>query len=395
MTSAIVAVVLLFSTVDPWLDKAGFLVGGLDAHVYRDGASRILHHRPLYTEPTIRELLYTYTPFSTLVFIPSVLVPWSYVTDVWLFANLLVLFTCVRLSWRMLGYRASTRLNVISALLALSCVFLEPVRTTLYYGQINLMLMLLVLWDFSRNDGDRLRGIGVGIAAGIKLVPGYFIIQFLVMRQWRSATTAVLTFLGSIAVAWILLPTDSNQYWFSTFTDSDRIAPDTHPANQSLRGAIAHQMGHTPPTWLWLLIAGAAAVAGSLTAKVLYDRGERLLAATLTGLTACAISPFSWGHHWVWFVPLLVYLVHRALTRPLWWLIAIALSVGVAAWSYHWNEEWVSIGLFLYPPWWSIAPILMNDYVIVYGITLIAAAATLLRHSVARRVPEPDARPGR
>ncbi|NNH71471.1 DUF2029 domain-containing protein [Nocardia uniformis] len=374
--TAAAAVVLLFTTVDPWLDKAGILVGGLDAHIYRDGALRILWGRPLYTEPTLFGLLYTYTPFSTIVFLPIVLVPWAYVTDVWLAANLMVLFACVRLCWRMLEYRSNTWLTVVSGLLAISCVFIEPVRTTLYFGQINLWLMLLVLWDFSRNDGDRLRGIGVGIAAGIKLVPGYFIVQFLVLRQWRSAAIASAVFLGSIAVAWIVLPTDSRQYWFSTFVRSDRIAEATHPANQSIRGVLAHLMGHAPPLWLWLLIAAAVAVAGSMIAKALHDRGERLLAVTLTGLTACAVSPFSWGHHWVWFVPLLVYLVHRALTSPWWGLVAVALYVSVAAWTYRWDETWVSIGLFLFPPSWPIAPILMNIYVLVYLITLAGAAWT-------------------
>lgn len=378
--SAVTAVTLLLTTVDPWLDPAGFLVGGLDAHVYRDGALRILHHRPLYTEPTLRDLLYTYTPFSTIVFLPIVLVPWAYVTNVWLAANLLVLFACVRLSFRMLGYRSDTRLTVISALLAINCVFLEPVRTTLYYGQINLWLMLLVLWDFSRNDGDRLRGIGVGIAAGIKLVPGFFIFQFAVLRQWRTAVTAALVFVGTIALAWVVLPRDSRQYWFSTFMKSDRIAEDGHPANQSLRGALAHLLGHAPPLWLWALLAGVLAVAGALLAKKLFDRGERLLAVILSGMTACAISPFSWGHHWVWFVPLLVYLVHRAQTSPRWWLLALALYAAVAAWAYQYTETWVSVGIFLLPPWWSVTPVLMNAYVIVYLVTL-AATWTLVRRS--------------
>ncbi|MFI6866539.1 glycosyltransferase 87 family protein [Nocardia sp. NPDC050406] len=377
---AVLSVTLLLTTVDPWLDKAGFLVGGLDAHVYRDGALRILEHRPLYTEPSIRGLLYTYTPFSTIVFLPIVLVPWSYVTNVWLTLNVLVLIACVRLAFRMLGYRSTTRLTVVSALLALGCVFLEPVRTTLYYGQINLMLMLLVLWDFSRDDGDRLRGTGVGIAAGIKLVPGFFIFQFAVLRQWRTAVTAAAVFLATIALAWVVLPADSRQYWLSTFMKSDRIADDGHPSNQSLRGALAHVMGHPPPVWLWLLVAGVCAVAGALLAKRLYDRGERLLAVVLSGMTACAISPFSWGHHWVWFVPLLVYIVHRALRSPRWWLVALALYVSVAAWTYQYTETWVSVGVFLLPPTWPFAQIFMNAYVIVYAVTL-GAAWWLVRRS--------------
>ncbi|MFF3228542.1 glycosyltransferase 87 family protein [Nocardia suismassiliense] len=377
--SAALAVILLFTTVDPWLERAGILDGGLDVHVYRDGAWRILHGLPLYTEPTIAGLLYTYTPFSTIAFIPIVAIPWLYVADTWLVLNLLALFGCVLISWRILGYRITARLTAVSALLAITCVFIEPVRTTLFYGQINLMLMLLVLWDFSRAGGSKLRGIGVGLAAGIKLVPSYFVVQFLALRQWRSAATAVAVFVASIVLAWIVLPTDSRQYWTSTFFQSNRIADDMHPSNQSLRGAIAHLTHHPAPIWLWVLLAGAVALVSLAITAGLHQRGERLLAVTLAGLTACAVSPFSWDHHWVWFVPLFVYLVHKAQSQWRWWIVVAALFVSIGAWTWEYDPDYVVVGLFLFPPWWPGAQILINSFVIVYAVVLVCAGLLLLR----------------
>ncbi|GAB2698013.1 glycosyltransferase 87 family protein [Nocardia thraciensis] len=388
--TAVAAVVFIFTTVDPWLDKAGMLDGGLDAHIYRDGAWKILHGHSLYTEETYFGLLYTYTPFSTLAFIPIALFPWGWVTNTWMAVNLGVLFGCVLLSWRLLGYRIDRKLAAASALMALTCVFIEPVRTTLYYGQINLMLMALVLWDFSRGDRSRLRGIGVGVAAGIKLVPLYFVVQFLAMRQWRSAATAAGTFVATILLSALALPGDSRQYWGSTFFQSNRIGEDAHPANQSIRGAIAHLLGlHSAPMWLWILIAGATtAVSLALTAG-LYRHGERLLAVTLAGMTACAISPFAWGHHWVWFVPLLVYIAHRAQSRPGWWAAAVALMLAIGAWAYHWSDTYVSVGIFLLPPWWTVAPLLMNAYVFIYAVVL-AGAGVMLRRTRRADVAPPE-----
>lgn len=382
--TAILSLILVFTLVDPWLDKAGILAGGLDVHVYRDGAWKILHGSPLYTEPSIYGLLYTYTPFSTLAFVPIFAVPWSYVTNTWLVLNLLVLFGCVLLSWRILGYRLSRGLIGLSALLAISCVFVEPVRTTLYYGQINLMLMALVLWDFTRAEGSRLRGLGVGVAAGIKLVPLYFVAQFVAMRQWRSALTAALTFFASIALAWAILPGDSREYWTSTFFQSNRIALDTHPANQSIRGALAHLMGHPAPVWLWLLIAAPVALLSLFVTARLHRVGERLLAVTLAGMTACAVSPFSWSHHWVWFVPLIVYILHRAQTAPQWWLVAAGLYLAIGAWTYQWTEDWVVVGFCMFPPTWPISPILMNGYVIAFAGLLIGACVLLRRYANGR-----------
>ncbi|WP_446224666.1 glycosyltransferase 87 family protein [Nocardia sp. IBHARD005] len=375
--TAVAGVTLLFTTMDPWMDRGGILVGGLDVHIYRDGGWRVVHERALYIDPTHYGLLYTYTPFSALVFLPLLLVPWAHVTTTWLVLNLLVLFGVVLQSFRMLGYRATTELAAVSALLTLACTFAEPVRTTLYYGQINLVLMLVVLWDFSRAGNSTLRGLGVGVAAGIKLTPLYFIAQYLAQRQWRAAATGALTFIASIGLTALILPSDSYQYWTSAFFHSGRIAPDVHPANQSLRGAIAHLTHGPAPVWLWLLIAIPIALVALWLSAVLVRRGEPLLSITLGGLTACAISPYSWGHHWVWFVPLLVYLIHRAQTRAPWWLAAAALYVAIAAWTYTYTPTWVSVGTFLLPPWWPLPQVLMNIYVIIYLITLAGMALHL------------------
>ncbi|MFE3546985.1 glycosyltransferase 87 family protein [Nocardia sp. NPDC059177] len=377
--TAVLGVTLLFTTMDPWMDSGGILVGGLDVHIYRDGGWRLLHDRALYLEPTHYGLLYTYTPFSAVVFLPLLLVPWGAVTTTWLVLNLAVLFGVVLQSWRMLGYRITGHLALISALIALACTFAEPVRTTLYYGQINLWLMLLVLWDFSRGEHSRLRGIGVGVAAGIKLTPLYFIAQYLAQRQWRAAATAALTFLATIAGTALILPRDSFQYWTSTFFHSGRIAPDVHPANQSLRGAIAHLTHGPAPIWLWLLIAVPIALVALWLSAELARRDEPLLSVTVGGLTACAVSPYSWGHHWVWFVPLLVYLIHRAQTRPRWWLAAAVLYPAIAAWTYSYTPTWVSVGTFLLPPWWPLAQVLMNIYVVLYLVTLVSLVVAVRR----------------
>ncbi|MGW5319401.1 glycosyltransferase 87 family protein [Nocardia thailandica] len=376
---AVTAVTLLFVTVDPWLNTVGILVGGLDAHIYRDGAFRLLHDQSLYDEPTFLGLLYTYTPFSAVAFLPTQLIPWRLLTPVWMGLNVAALFGVVLLSWRLLGYRLSASVVGSAALLTLSCAFLEPVRTTLYFGQINIMLMLLVLWDFSRAERSRLRGIGVGIAAGIKLVPLYFVLEYAALRQWRAMATAAGTFVLTVVGTALILPADSRRYWTSIFFQSGRIAPDEHPSNQSLRGTIAHLAGGPAPMWLWVLVAGLVLAAGLWLSVALYRRGEKLLAIVLAGLTACAISPFSWGHHWVWFIPLLVYLVHRAQRSAWWWAAAAGLYLAIAAWPYQYTPTWISVGTFLLPPYWPGAQLLMNAYILTYLVVLAALGALVWR----------------
>ncbi|MGO4204581.1 glycosyltransferase 87 family protein [Rhodococcus sp. TAF43] len=391
---AIASVVLVFTTVRPWMPTIGIFAGGADLDVYRDGARHVMEDLPLYTEPVIHGLLYTYTPFSTLMFIPFGLLPGGIDRYIWMGANLVLLVAIVALCWRMLGYRITPYLVGVSALLAVACTFLEPVRTTLFYGQINLVLMALVLWDVSRGENSKLKGVGVGIAAGIKLTPAYFVLYYLVLRQWRAAAVAVGTIAATIGASWLVLPNDSWQYWTKTFFESTRIAQDEHPSNQSIRGVIAHLTGKPAPTVLWVVLAAIVVVVSMWIVLRLHRGGEHLLAVTVAGLSAAAVSPFSWSHHWVWFVPLLVYIVHRALTNWWWWLAALVIAVATGAWPYRWDEYVVVVGLFLFPPWWTVADVLMNIYILLYVGVLIGAgivAARCTPDGVHDQVPAADA----
>lgn len=376
---AVASVVLLFTTVRPWMPKIGLLAGGADLDVYRDGARHVMEDLPLYTEPVIHGLLYTYTPFSTLMFLPFGLLPGGYDKYLWMAANVALLIAIVALCWRMLGYRITPYVVSASALLAASCTFLEPVRTTLFYGQINLVLLALILWDASRGERSRLKGVGVGIAAGIKLTPAYFVLYYLVLRQWRAAAVAVGSIVATIGVSWLVLPNDSRQYWTETFFESTRIAEDTHPSNQSIRGAIAHLTGKPAPVALWLILVICAVAVSMWIVVRLHRRGETLLAVTVAGLSAAAVSPFSWSHHWVWFVPLLVYVVHRTLTDRRWWIAAVVVYAAAGAWPYQWEADNVVVGLFLFPPWWTLADVLMNVYLLVYLAVLVGAAVIAFR----------------
>jgi alpha-1,2-mannosyltransferase len=121
---------------------------------------------------------------------------------------------------------------------------------------------------------------------------------------------------------------------------------------------------------------------------LLYRQGERLLSITLTGLTGVTVSPFSWAHHWVWFVPLIVWVVHRALTVRWWWLCALALILILGAWPYQFPiDEVPRIGLFMFPPEWVDWNVLVNLYLLVYAAVLVGAALLVIK---SRRGRKPD-----
>lgn len=376
LVAAATSVALLTTLVTLWRPNIGLLVGAADYYVYRDGGRHLLDGLPLYTQTLGGgPLLYTYPPFSTLIFVPLAWLPNPAGKHIWLGINVALLFWSVMLCFRILGYKITPYLGGISALLALACAFLEPVRTTLFFGQVNLLLMLLILWDAGRPERSRLKGIGVGVAAGIKLTPVYFVLYYLCVRQWRAAGVAVVTLATTIGLGWLVLPNDSSQYWSGKFLDSGRIGRSVFlVANQCFRGAFARLSGQVPPTWLWLL-ADACAVAISMWIAVrLYRRGEALLAVTVAGLTSCAVSPFTWSHHWVWLVPMIVYLMHRALTNTWWWVGVVTLFAVMGSWEHSFpDRRWPHIGLYLFAPQWVGWQPLENLHLMVYAALLIVA----------------------
>ena len=82
----------------------------------------------------------------------------------------------------------------------------EPVQQTLALGQVNLLLMLLVVADLltagaltpggSKGRTRWWHGLGIGIAAGVKLTPLIFIPYLLLIRRYRQAATATGVFRG-------------------------------------------------------------------------------------------------------------------------------------------------------------------------------------------------------
>jgi alpha-1,2-mannosyltransferase len=316
----------------------------MDLTAYRIGGWRVLAGVPLYGLPLIGATRgvfeFVYPPFAALLFTPLAPVHGGALVVVGLVVGVGLTAAVGALSLHGLGwYRAGPALP--GRLLGLAAgatgllLWCEPVYQTVTFGQVNLLVAALVLVDAVRPASARTSGVFIGIAAGIKLTPLFFVAYLLVTRRFRAAGVACGSFLATAAVGAVLMPGDSRTFWSGAFADPARVGVPEHPGNQSLRGLIARGLGPEPGHQVWWLVGAVALAAlGLVVARRLAGRGAELAAVTLCGLTATAVSPYSWVHHWVWFAPLLILLVDRALRRrtPGAW----ATLVVVAAVGSHW-----------------------------------------------------------
>jgi alpha-1,2-mannosyltransferase len=191
---------------------------------------------------------------------------------------------------------------------------MEPVRDTLGWGQIGLVLAALVLADVAAlGRGSRWAGIGTGLAAAVKLTPALFVVLFLLAGRRRAAGVAAGTFLAATLLGYLLDPGSSVRFWTSTLWQTGRVGEIDRTANQSLLGLVA-RLEHTPrPDHLpWLLLSAAVLAVGLWRAARAARAGDLLVAVAITGLLTCLVSPISWTHHLYWVVPAVLVLADVA-----------------------------------------------------------------------------------
>jgi len=280
-----------------------------DLVVYRNGGLIVRHvgpaydaHRasPLYDWTGQKGVQFTYPPFAAVVFAVASVLSWTAMRWAMTLVSLAALGLSLWLVFGALGYAGRPRVR-LGATLGVSALALltEPVQQTLALGQVNLVLMLLVIVDLLTALDGRTRwwhGIGIGLAAGVKLTPLIFIPYLLLIRRFRQAAVAAGVFVATVALGYAVLPRDSGRYWLhGLFLDANRIVFLGTRGNQSLRGVLTRLAGSvTSGTAPWVVAVILVVIVGLVAAAVLYRAGQpvpAMLACALTGLLA---SPLSW-----------------------------------------------------------------------------------------------------
>ena len=399
-----------------------------DLVVYREGGLIVRHvspaydpHRtsPLYDWTGQNGVQFTYPPFAAVVFAVGSVLSWTAMRWAMTLASLAALGLSLWLVFGALGYRDRPAVR-LGATLGVSALALatEPVQQTLALGQVNLLLMLLVVADLltagaltpggSKGRTRWWHGLGIGIAAGVKLTPLIFIPYLLLIRRYRQAATATGVFAATAALGYALLPRDSSTYWaHGLFLKANRIVFLGTRGNQSLRGVLTRLAGSVSEgTVPWIVAAILIAIAGLAAAALLYRARQPVPAMLACALTGLLVSPLSWDHHWVWVAPGIALLAHlgaaaaRGLVRAAWWAAAACLFLIFASWPQFWNLGqsgltpaglgWYAPGTYFATgskPWyhefhWHGLQLLAGNSAVLTGLACLAAlvvAAVLCR----------------
>ncbi|MGY5083795.1 glycosyltransferase 87 family protein [Streptomyces sp. 900105755] len=339
-----------------------------DLLVYRAEGEAVVHGGDLYGF-TVTEwrLPATYPPFAAVLFAPAAWIPVPALKALFLAGNALLLAWLIALSARLAGRTAPLPLLCAATALA---IWLEPVFQTLLFGQVNLAITCLVLWDLSRPPGARAKGLALGIVAGVKLTPAIFIAYLFLTARRKEAATATASFAGTALLGALLLPAATVDFWTRRLFETGRVGKAWIVDNQSLQGLVARATGSAAPGLAWMLPAATLAATGLfLAVRARRVHGSDRWGILLTAFTALLVCPISWSHHWVWCVPLLAALLAEG--RTLLAATAALLFTARTMWLVPHQGD-----LDLHLPWWQQA--CAAPYPLL-GLALLAGAALALR----------------
>lgn len=290
----------------------------VDLHVYVGGASTIANGGNLYDYVYADQtpdfpLPFTYPPFAAVVFYPLHWLPFGFLSLAWQLGIIVALYGVVRISQRLLpeadDFGGSQRAAMVWTAVG---IWLEPLRSTFNYGQINVILVLAVLYAVYSTRWW-VSGLLVGLAAGVKLTPAVSGLYFLGVRRWGTVVFSAVAFFATIGVSALVIPNETRYYFTELLGDAKRIGPIGTSFNQSWRGGISRILGHDAGYGPIVVAAIVVTAVLAFLAWRAVGTDDRLGGIVLVQLFGLLLSPISWTHHWVWLLPLMIWLLHGPL----------------------------------------------------------------------------------
>lgn len=216
-------------------------------------------------------------------------------------------------------------------------IWMEAPGGSIQVGQIGIFLMLAVLYAVYSTRWW-VSGLLIGLTAGIKLTPAITGLYFVGVRRWGTALFSAVVFFATVGLSYLLLPDETRRYFPGRLGEAGQDLPVGSFWNQSWRGGMSRIMGHdvgTGPLVIGALVLTAVLSVFAWRALASVgggrDRLGSLLVIQIFGLVA---SPVAWTHHWVWVIPLMIWLFHgpwraKPGARALGWMWFVLMIVSV------------------------------------------------------------------
>jgi alpha-1,2-mannosyltransferase len=333
LTSLVTCLLVLIATayLVHWVQK-----DGLDLQVYRAGISTWLDGRNPYNGAfTVHHLSFTYPPFALMALSPLTWAPFAATQIVLWVLSIGALAVAV---YVICGRGGRNLLLQSLGWACLAVLVVEPVRSNLDYGQINTLLLCMVVVDLLVVP-KRHRGWLTGLVAAIKLTPLVFLAIPLLERDWKTLSRGIAGALGASGLMWLFWPKVSRTYWTKDVFAVKRVGGVASVGNQSLNGLLHRwPFPSSGQSILWVVLSIATLITGLYVARRCLGHGRRGAAILSLAFVGLLTSPISWTHHWVWVAlipPVLLKVPKQVPSRLVRAILWVLFTVSVLA-PYWW-----------------------------------------------------------
>lgn len=251
----------------------------IDFYSYYIGAVAIHEGKPIYAFETYEGIvesvgirhagLYLYPPTLAILIQPALLVSPYVGALIWLALNVGIFIAAVGLLLR----KSNIQDQRLRASLLLLPVIFTPTIMSLYLGQVNVLVFVLITVAYLTFVDKRphISGVLLAVAAWIKLWPVILIAYFVWKREWKVVAAAIL---GLLLVGLLTFAFIGPEQTISFFTErlpeiSQGTQPDLDHLNQSIPGTFAKMFAPSSDYVTPLVQSPSMAQQGSRIASLL------------------------------------------------------------------------------------------------------------------------------
>ncbi len=364
--------------------------------------------RPIYTSHEVTAKLYAgyernagdrfisynaHPPPSVLLSLPFGLIGYRDATLLWNLFSLVAVGTSLILMARELGHGPEPWVIFPAVTLML---LNDPFRQQMNQGQLNGLLLLLITgsWLADRRGHFTLAGCLVGLAAAVKIYPGFLLGYFLLRRDWRAVAAGLTTISLLSLVSLDVLGVDAYRDYVLTVMPNVTRRFQGGMLNASLSGYWiklfdqgSYNYEHmVEPVYksLALTYTGIAlsylAILGSWAARVIEARTRTQIdhAFGLSLLAMLLLSPITWNHYFLLAaLPLLLIwevLPRRTSAQIAFMLLVIGLSLNPVQIFKHFSSLDPGLAWKIRDPFLAatILPYLTYLLIVLFAMSLLA-----------------------
>ena len=246
----------------------------------------------------------TYPPFVFILMSPFEILSYFGAEKIWTLLSIIFLIGSVYLIFKINNEKMFSRIGLLIS--ALLFAFYFPIKFSLGMGQINFLILFLVMLSihFLNKNKNYVSGIFLSLSIMIKFFPLFLLPYLIILKKWKILFSFIFLSIIILLFTFIINP-DINIYFYKNVLPTLLGGWKTDYYNQSLSGFLGRQMSigfirellRISISLILVLISFLVILKNNSQKTTVINLSCSLL-ITLTLL----INNFSWQHHFVWLI---------------------------------------------------------------------------------------------